>query len=138
VNYRDEYQPGALRYDVGERSNFALLPMAVAALKQVLAWEPERIQVYCDELFGEAIDELGALGFTVEGREWRGAHLFGVRMPPSVNLASLHDDLIRANVSVALRGTALRVAPNVYNDATDVDALMSCLRASVETSAAHP
>ena len=29
VRYRDEYQPAALRYDVGERSNFVLLPMLV-------------------------------------------------------------------------------------------------------------
>jgi selenocysteine lyase/cysteine desulfurase len=138
VNYRDEYQPGALRYDVGERSNFALMPMAVAALKQIVEWEPARIQAYCDSLFGEAIEELRAIGFNVEGREWRGAHLFGVRMPPSVNLATLHEDLQRANVAVALRGTALRVSPNVYNDAVDVQALMACLRTSVETSAVHP
>ena len=44
VNYRDDYQPGAVRYDVGERSNFALTPMAVAALEQVLDWQPVRIQ----------------------------------------------------------------------------------------------
>ena len=138
VNYRDEYQPGALRYDVGERSNFALLPMAVAALKQILEWEPACIQEYCDALFGEAIEELRAIGFNVEAREWRGAHLFGVRMPAAVNLAMLHDDLQRANVSIALRGSALRVAPNIYNDEVDVEALMSCLRASVETSAARP
>ena len=138
VNYRDEYQPGALRYDVGERSNFALLPMAVVALKQILEWEPTCIQDYCDGLFGNAIEELRAIGFNVEAREWRGAHLFGVRMPAAVNLATLNDDLQRANVSVALRGSALRVSPNVYNDEVDVEALMSCLRASVGTSAARP
>ena len=138
VDYREEYQPGALRYDVGERSNFALMPMAVAALRQILAWEPERIQAYCAQLFDEPIEELRSLGFNVERTEWRGAHLFGVRMPPNVNLAALHDDLTRANVSVALRGSALRVAPNIYNDETDVEALMSCLRISAETSAVHP
>jgi len=34
VNYRDEMQPGARRFDVGERSNFALMPMA-------RRWHPE-------------------------------------------------------------------------------------------------
>jgi selenocysteine lyase/cysteine desulfurase len=138
INYRDEYQPGALRYDVGERSNFALMPMAVAALKQILDWDPACIQAYCDELFRPAIDELSSIGFNVESRDWRGAHLFGIRMPPSINLAMLNDDLQRANVAVALRGSALRIAPNVYNDETDVQALMSCLRISAETSAARP
>ena len=31
VDYRDEYQPGARRFDVGERTNFELTPMAIAA-----------------------------------------------------------------------------------------------------------
>ncbi|MGB3634004.1 MAG: aminotransferase class V-fold PLP-dependent enzyme, partial [Rubrobacteraceae bacterium] len=43
VDYRDGYAPGARRYDVGERSNFNLLPMANAALQQVLDWGVENI-----------------------------------------------------------------------------------------------
>lgn len=138
VSYRDQYQPAALRYDMGERSNFALMPMAVAALQQILEWQPERIQQYCRALFAAAMPELRDLGFAVENDEWRGAHLFGVRMPASVDLAALHADLQRAHVAAALRGSALRVAPNVYNDATDVEALMKVLRISVETSAVRP
>ncbi len=138
VHYRDEYQPAALRYDVGERSNFALMPMAVAALKQILDWQPARVQAYCNALFNDAIQELRSIGFNIEDSEWRGSHLFGVRMPPAVNLGALHADLHRANVSVALRGSALRVAPNVYNDQVDVQALLNCLRISAENSAVHP
>ena len=138
VNYRDQYQPAALRYDVGERSNFALMPMAVAALQQILEWQPAGIQRYCDQLFAEAVDELRDLGFMVEAKEWRGAHLFGVRMPAAVDLLALHAELQRAGVAVALRGSALRVAPNVYNDASDVAALLNVLRTAVETSAARP
>ena len=33
VHYRDDYQPGAIRYDVGERTNFALMPMAIAGAR---------------------------------------------------------------------------------------------------------
>ena len=138
VSYRDQYQPAALRYDVGERSNLALMPMAVAALQQILEWQPERIQRYCRALFAAAMPELRDLGFAVENDEWRGAHLFGVRMPASIDLAALHADLQRANVAAALRGSALRVAPNVYNDGSDVEALMKVLRISVETSAVRP
>ena len=42
VNYRDDYQPGAVRYDVGERSNFALTPMAVAAARPLHAYRLPR------------------------------------------------------------------------------------------------
>ena len=38
IDYRDDYQPGARRFDVGERSNFILVPMLNAALEQILAW----------------------------------------------------------------------------------------------------
>src|SRR5918997_2119159 len=36
VGYEDAFQPGARRYDVGERSNFVLLPIANEALRQIL------------------------------------------------------------------------------------------------------
>ena len=34
VNYRDGFQPGARRYDMGQHSNFALMPAAIASLRQ--------------------------------------------------------------------------------------------------------
>ncbi len=36
VDYRDDYQPGARRFDMGQRSSFQLVPMAIAALEQLL------------------------------------------------------------------------------------------------------
>ena len=36
VDYRDDYQPGARRFDVGQRTKFELTPMAIAALEQIL------------------------------------------------------------------------------------------------------
>jgi selenocysteine lyase/cysteine desulfurase len=131
VHYRDAYQPGALRYDVSERSNFALLPMAIASLRLVTEWGPERIQEYCRRLISGALDEAADLGFTVEDEAWRGSHLFGLRMPAAIDLAGLKEALARRRVVASLRGSALRLAPNVYNDASDVEALMDGLREAV-------
>jgi selenocysteine lyase/cysteine desulfurase len=131
IDYRDEYQPGAIRYDVGERSNFILLPMLVAALEQILEREPARIQEYCAHLMRPVIAEARELGFRVEDEEWRGSHLFGLRTPPGLDLAELNVALQRRNVSASLRGSALRVSPNVYNDEADADALLTVLRAIV-------
>jgi len=128
VSYRDGYQPGALRYDVAERSNFALLPMAVASLRLVSEWRPERIQAYCRDLTREVLTEVGTLGFAVEDEGWRGSHLFGLRMPEGIDLEALKEALDRRNVVASLRGTALRLSPNVYNDAADLDALLEGLR----------
>lgn len=128
VQYADEYQPGALRYDVGERSNFALMPMLTASLELVLTWSPDRIQQYCASLVAEPLRHIAELGYSVESPEWRGSHLFGIRMPPQVDLASLNNSLQNARVFASLRGSALRVSPNVYNDDADLAALVDVLR----------
>jgi len=131
VRYRDGYQPGALRYDVAERSNFALLPMAVASMKLVREWQPARIQAYCVALTASALEDAASLGFSVEDPCWRGGHLFGLRMPPGIDLAGLKAALERRRVMASLRGTALRLSPNVYNDAGDLEALVEGLREAV-------
>lgn len=131
VDYRDEYQPGAARFDVGERSNFALLPMLVAALELVTELGPARIQAYCRELVGPAIEEARALGFAAANEAERASHLFGLRMPPGLDLARLQAQLRAADISVSLRGSALRIAPHVYNDEQDIAALTRVLRAAV-------
>jgi len=41
--YTESYDKGARRFDMGERSNFALLPAAVRAMKQLLEWDVAEI-----------------------------------------------------------------------------------------------
>jgi len=131
VNYRDGYQPGAVRYDVAERSNFALLPMVVSSLELIAQWRPERIQEYCRTLTADALEVAAGLGFAVEDPRWRGSHLFGLRMPTGLDLVALKVALEKRKVVASLRGTALRLSPNVYNDASDLDALLEGLREAV-------
>jgi len=131
VDYKAGYQPGAIRYDVAQRSNFALLPVAVASLRLIIEWQPARIQAYCKGLTGNFFEEVEELGFTVEDAHWRSAHLFGLRMPKGLELVELQQALKARGVSVSLRGSALRVSPNVYNDAEDVSALLEELRQAV-------
>jgi selenocysteine lyase/cysteine desulfurase len=127
VNYRDDYQPGAVRYDVGERTNFALMPMAIAGLEQVLEWQPARVQEYDAALTAPLLERVGALGYTVEDAAYRGAHLFGLRAPAGVDITAVNDRLRARKVHVSLRGSAIRVSPHVYNDARDIDALIDAL-----------
>ena len=131
VDYKAGYQPGAIRYDVAQRSNFALLPVAVASLRLITKWSPGRIQAYCMGLTGNLFDEVEELGFRVEDARWRSAHLFGLRMPKGLELVELQQALMARGVSASLRGSALRVSPNVYNDAADVSALLEGLRQAV-------
>jgi selenocysteine lyase/cysteine desulfurase len=127
VDYVDEYQAGAIRFDVGERSNFALLPGLNASLELLLSWTPERISAYVAALTPSLFEEARARGFRVESEEWRSPHLFGLRMPAGVDLAELRAALEERDVYVSLRGSSLRVSPHVYNTAADVRALTEVL-----------
>lgn len=134
VAYEDAYQPGMVRYDMGQRSNPVLLPMVAAALEQVLAWQPARIQAYCAELIAEWVETVQALGIQVEPPAWRSAHLFGLRLPPAVATDALQAELAAQNISVSVRGQALRVAPNVYNTPDDLAALEAVLRSALQAA----
>ncbi len=131
VDYQERYQPGAIRFDVGERSNFILNPMVVAALGLLAEWRPERIQDYARGLAKGLLEEAGALGYAVEEEAYRVGHIFGIRTPEGMEMERLSEALRRENVSASLRGSALRVSPNVYNDVEDMDALKRALRAVV-------
>ena len=131
VNYRDEYQAGAIRYDVGERSNFLLLPMLKAGLEQVVDWGPETVQAHTGDLSGTAVERLRDLGCRAEDARWRAGHLFGVRLPAGVDIPQLGRDLRARQVSVSLRGGAVRIAPHLYNDAGDLDALIDVVSRAI-------
>lgn len=127
VDYEEEYQPGALRFDMGERSQFINLPMVAAALKQVNAWTPEEIQTYCRDLCAETIQELRENGFQIEDEKWRGHHMFGVRLPNHIHMKELNQKLSENNLHLSVRGSSLRVSPHVYNDESDVEVLRNVL-----------
>jgi len=128
VDYVDDYQPGAARFDVGERSNFILLPMQIAALDMLLEWTPEAVQRSTADLSRDMLAQAVELGYAVEDPAWRSSHLFGVRMPPGLDLVAVKEALARRKISVSLRGQSLRVAPHLYNNAGDLEALLDVLR----------
>jgi selenocysteine lyase/cysteine desulfurase len=123
VNYKEEYQPYAMRYDVGERSNFILVPMAIAALKQLLAWGIPNIQDYCSELTKDAVNVWKSKGFWVEEDNSRAKHLFGVQLPEGASVEKLQEKLKEKNISVSVRGDFVRISPHLYNDKNDIEAL---------------
>jgi selenocysteine lyase/cysteine desulfurase len=127
VNYQENYQPGALRYEVGEHSNFILVPMLLEAVKQIRRWGVENIQTYCKELSAPFLDQISALGYQIEEENYRSAHLFGIRLGPEHNLEKLQKSLKANKVSVSVRGSAIRIAPNVYNDNLDFKRLLRAL-----------
>lgn len=126
VNYNLEFKPKAIRYDVGQSSNFILTPMLSEALKQLITWTPEGIQQYCKTLCEEPLKRLQEAGYFIEEPNDRAHHLFGIYLPEAKNIAHFKKLLDSKNIFVSYRGQAIRVAPNVYNDAADLEKLVSC------------
>lgn len=127
VNYKKEYQPGALRYEVGEHSNFILVPMMLEALKQINQWGPANIQKYCKGISDKFIEELRKKEFFIEDESFRGNHLFGIRFPKEFSIEKLKARMAAKKIFVSFRGDSMRVSPNVYNSKNDFDKLLKCL-----------
>jgi selenocysteine lyase/cysteine desulfurase len=128
VGYTDQYRPGARRFDVGEASNFVLVPMALAALDQVLAWGVEAIAATIAPLAGRIAADAEALGVAVAPAHLRAGHMLGLRLPAGAGPA-VAEALAAERVHVSLRGDSLRISPNVYNTAEDLDRLRDVLAA---------
>ncbi len=129
VNYQPNYQPGALRYEMGEHSNFILVPMLLAAIKQLNKWKPENIQQYCESITSKSIRQLQDSGFWIEDRDYRGHHLFGIRLPNDVSMEKVKLQFQKNKLFVSYRGDAIRVSPNVYSSEADLQKLVSVLKA---------
>lgn len=131
VDYRDRYQPGAVRYDVGERSNFALLPMVAAALRLLLAWTPGRIEAHTRELTELLAGGARAFGCEVDDAGSRHGHIVGIRLPRGADAAQVLPELGARGLHASLRGSALRVSPHLYNDRADAELLLEALGAAL-------
>lgn len=125
VSYRDEFQPGARRYDVGERSNFALVPMARAALEQILAWGVEEIAATLQTMTGEIASRAAALGLHTAPAHLRASHLIGLRARKLPG--DLPARLAQSQVYVSVRGDSIRVSPHLYNTPADIERLFATL-----------
>lgn len=127
VSYNSNYKAGAARYQVGEFSNFALLPMIGRGIEQVLEWTPNAIEEYSAQLARPLVQHIKSRGYQVEEDDYRCHHLFGFRMPRATPVAELVEKFSRENIIVSLRGDCLRVSIHVYNTKNDINALMAAL-----------
>jgi len=127
TNYVDGYKPGAVRFDVGQSSNFIILPMLDEALGQLLEWGIEEIQEYSRILGAPLIDYYRENGTLMDEEVYRAHHLMGLQLPASINGEALLNELQSRNVYVSLRGSNIRISINVFNDEEDVLELIAAL-----------
>jgi selenocysteine lyase/cysteine desulfurase len=126
VDYNSEYRPGAERYDVGERTNFQLTPMANAALQQLLDWGVQRIAATLRVRTDQIAEGAEGLGLSVPPRDQRAPHMLGVGLPREA-AARMAASLGEAGVVASVRGLSVRIAPHLHVDDGDVDRLLEAL-----------
>ena len=118
VNYTDHYEDGAVRFDMGERANFALLPGSIEALRQLHKWDVKKIEKTLRQNNSILSDQLRSLGFVIPSDAERGPHFIGAKLPEN-SPKDLLKILASNKIYVSERGGVLRITPNVWNNPVD-------------------
>ena len=127
ILYTENYDAGARRFDMGERSNFALLPAAVHAMKQLLQWEVAQISETAGALNRQLASAAANLGFFAPAEPWRAPHYLALRRKAG-DPGGTPRNARERKVFVSVRGSSIRVTPHVYNTVEDFERLIACLR----------
>jgi selenocysteine lyase/cysteine desulfurase len=130
VDYRDGYQKGARRFDMGESSNFILSPIAAAALRQILEWGVENIAVTLQAKTDAIADLATEIGLVVAPKHARAPHLIGISKPGGFP-KELPNLLAQEKIFVSVRGESIRIAPHLYTSEKDIEQLFSALRKAI-------
>ena len=126
VQYREGFRRGARRYDVGEPSNFALMPMVSAAIRQLSSWTVPAIQRELAAFSERIVESLAPLGWTAVPAGRRAGHYLGLRRAKGIP-DGLAARLAGEGIYVSLRGPCLRVTPHLYNTELDRERLVAAL-----------
>lgn len=128
TQYQSEYKPYANRYVMGESGSFIHVKMQLEALKQVLLWTPHAVQEYCKSISTQAIVELRTLGCYIEDDHFRSHHLFGLKLPETVDLKIFKRALQDEKIFVSFRGDYVRLSCHFFNTEKDFETFLNCLK----------
>ena len=130
VDYQDEWAPAVQRMDMGERTQFQLMPMAIAAMEQILEWGVDSIALTLAEKTRDIDNRAATLGLESVAADRRAGHFIGLKFPGGVPVQLL-ERLSEQKIYVSARGDSMRVTPHLYNSDHDIDRLMDALAAEL-------
>jgi selenocysteine lyase/cysteine desulfurase len=124
--YTPVFKTGARKFDTGEYPMLGIRPMAIASVKQVVAWGVDYIQNTIRQLSDilkqynreQGLEMPESVGHIV-------GIPFGHRDPQKVKAAFAAN-----NISVSYRDAYIRVSPHLYNTPEDIGKLIDCLKKS--------
>ncbi len=120
IDYTDAYGPGAQRFDMGERSNFALLPAFEEAVRTVLGWGVASIEETLGARNEALAGRLAGIGLSCPPAGHRGPHYLCPLLPESVP-ADLTARLKEDGIFVSRRGDRLRITQHLFTTDADAD-----------------
>ncbi|MBR9808858.1 MAG: aminotransferase class V-fold PLP-dependent enzyme [Alphaproteobacteria bacterium] len=120
IDYTDHYGPGAQRFDMGERSNFALLPAFESAVRTVLDWGVSNIHETLSARNAALADQLASLGLHCLPQAERGAHYLCPLLPENAP-DDLTARLKEASIFISRRGDRLRITPHLFTTDSDIE-----------------
>lgn len=131
VDYQEDYEEGARRYDMGEKSNFINVAIAIDAFEFFQKHGVDAISSYIKSLTDYIAAEARKIGLSVEEDKHRVPNLIGINFKEGVP-KNVPEALAQKNVYVSIRGDSIRIAPHVYNDKADVDRFFEVLKEALQ------
>ena len=126
--YKEEYLPGARRFDSGQHSQMILNPMAKESLDYIGKTGMRNIFEHCRFLNRILTKGLQEMDFDVAPEELRVGHLMGARPPTGINTKLLRESLQREKIYVSVRNDSLRISPHLYNSVEDIEYFLDKIR----------
>jgi len=126
TRYQDEFQPGARRFDMGEKSNASQLSGASAAMTQILDWGVENIAETLRAKTDFIAEALAGTDIFPVARHLRAPHYLGLRFAGGIP-DGLLAELSAKNIFVSVRGSSMRVTPHLYTTEADISRLIDAL-----------
>jgi selenocysteine lyase/cysteine desulfurase len=117
VNYSQEFQSGARRFDMGERSQLVLMPIFEEGLRQLLEWSVGNIADTLAALNARFAAVLEGAGFECVPANLRAPHILAARIGPRAD--EIGQLFRRHGISASFRGDMLRLSPHLWVDAED-------------------
>ncbi|MCK5919842.1 MAG: aminotransferase class V-fold PLP-dependent enzyme, partial [Methylococcales bacterium] len=126
IDYTDDINTDATRFDMGERANMQLTPIVIAGLEQIHEWGQANIEASLAAYTAKLSEQLAALGFVACDKAYRSPHYLSVKHSGGLpdNLLSL---LANEQIYVSRRGDNIRISPHLYNNAHDAAQLTAAL-----------
>lgn len=129
--YQSKYKPKANRYAMGESGSFIYVQMQIAALKEILKIDALELQEYCESISEKSLNDLNHIGFTSHKPNIRAKHLFGIKIPKTINIEKLKLTLKDNNIHLSFRGEYMRVSCHVFNTEAHFEKLVNVIKSIV-------